>query len=83
MTLRKVAAALVVGAVVPVFMDQAADPYAERTLVRSWFRGAAAMMVTLGVSWALGELSAQNPPHGVASLAEGHSAPQRGAEGDG
>jgi hypothetical protein len=58
MNAKKTAAAAVLIVTLPVVVDVAADPYADRGLLRSWWYGARALAGALAVKWAADQFGA-------------------------
>lgn len=62
MSPRKLAAGLIAAAVLPVMVDAAVDPFADRGMVESWWYGAGPLALAVVLGWALGELAAGEGP---------------------
>jgi hypothetical protein len=52
MNLKKIAATTIVAAGFPVLVDVAADPYADRGIIKSWFYGAGILAGAMIIDWA-------------------------------
>lgn len=55
MNAKKIAAGAVLAVALPVVVDVAADPYADRGPVRSWCRGAVTLAAAVIMRWALSQ----------------------------
>lgn len=53
MNAQKIAAGAVLAATLPIAVDVAADPYADRGPLRSWCRGAVTLAAAVIMRWAL------------------------------
>lgn len=71
MRVRKAVAAAVLGAALPLMVDAATEPWADRGPVRSWLAGACKLGAVFAVSWAADEVFGPRAPAPVLELAGG------------
>lgn len=55
MNAQKIAAGAVLAVALPIVVDIAADPYADRGPARSWCRGAVTLAAAVIMRWALSQ----------------------------
>jgi hypothetical protein len=74
MSITKAAGVAVLGIALPLMVDTAAEPYADRGIVRSWLSGARSVVPVLAVAWAYEEVFGLPKEPGIAvDKAEGNA----------